>query len=575
MARHPWVFSSEAQGLLQALTAVEGTRLGTSCAEPIGAQFITGADEIYTLPLHLARRSRIPQTYLRTYATGEDVRDWQISPSAAIIFPYDAQTLAPLELLPEELEVFLAPHRQYLEGLIISGTTPKNATNLKWFEYRRLARGKFTHELNLLIPQIAMYNHACLSDHSVAFKEKAQAVVFQDSVSQAAIEAVMGCLNSSTAGFWLKQVCFNKGPGAKGEKDRFEFSGNILATFPIPQVLWEDTALQKHLSHLSQACAERGALLRSLEFRLLFSKAGEAYEPWYRGLPGQVARHPSFVADFGSPEELTLQKSRMLIERGKLLREMVALQEEIDWVTYASYGLLKPDDPSVGLVSAMRADITELNSGMRPHELFLLNALPPSNWSRVRRTLWSERIKTLESNPRVAAIENSLFKRQWAEPDYEREFAEACYDWLRDKAEYYLENHASGLGLSIKDLSAALFQDHRVKAVALALEGANCNILRFSWMLKRVLDEQTVPKDETAFRVKHKQIEGNLTSRVKDSVQQVRNSKRTVGREKTNRMPVHGWRLLKSVWRGAPLRCARACGARIGSLKSSSIHIYV
>jgi hypothetical protein len=355
-----------------------------------------------------------------------------------------------------------------------------------------------------------MYNHACLSDHTVAFKEKAQAVAFKDSVSQVAIEAVMGCLNSSIAGFWLKQVCFNKGAGEKGEKDRFEYSGNIVSTFPIPQVLWEDTALQMHLSSLSRACAERGTLLRSLQFRLLFSKAGEAYEPWYHGLPGQVARHPSIKMDFGTVEELVVQKTRMVLERDKLLKEMISLQEEIDWVTYASYGLLQSDDPAVGLTAGLKSSISELSCGMRPHELLVLNALPPSSWDGARRALWAERTRILATNPRIAAIEDSLFKRQWIEPDYEKEFADACHDWLRDKAEFYLENYAKSRTMPIKDLSAELFQDSRVKAVAFALEGAKCNALRFSRILKKALDEQTVPKDEAAFRARHKQIRGKF-----------------------------------------------------------------
>ncbi len=106
----------------------------------------------------------------------------------------------------------LTPFREHLENLIISSTTPKKNTNLKWFEYRRLARAKLNIDVNVIFPQIAMYNHACICDHGIAFKEKAQAIALKHSVSEQALYAMTACLNSSTAGFWLKQVCFNKGP---------------------------------------------------------------------------------------------------------------------------------------------------------------------------------------------------------------------------------------------------------------------------------------------------------------------------------------------------------------------------
>ena len=93
-------FSRRSAGDFGVMRAFAGVTLESLCAEPIGAQFITGADDVYVLPAHLARRSRIPGEYLRRYATGEDVRDWEVWPSALIIFPYDENLDSLAEPLP-------------------------------------------------------------------------------------------------------------------------------------------------------------------------------------------------------------------------------------------------------------------------------------------------------------------------------------------------------------------------------------------------------------------------------------------------------------------------------------------
>jgi hypothetical protein len=508
MAVHPWIFSADAKDLLQLLSKVDGSKLENQCAEPIGAQFITGADDVYVLPWHLARRSGIPQQYIRLYASGEDVRDWQVTPSAAIVFPYD-ENLAPLaEPLPTELHNVLSPFRDHLENLIISGSTPKRNTNLKWFEYRRLARAKLNVSLNIIFPQISMYNHACLSDHSIVFKEKAQAIALKNSVSKQVLHAVAGCLNSSIAGFWLKQVSFNKGPGKKGEHDRFEFSGNILSDFVIPAGIWETSAFQKQLSRLSKACWDRGKSLVSLGSRMLFAKPGEAYDAWYRGLPGYTA-HQAISTPFESANELVVNVEKAKDERSRLWREMVALQEEIDWISYAMYGLIRFEDPATGIGVLDTDHPWELACGHRSFELASANAGPPIEWDKGRRELWAKRQQAINANSHISSIERSVFKRRWIEVDFEREFEEAGYEWLREKAEYHLQ-HSGDASISIDDWAAVLWQDARVRAFAVVLDGEKVNLERFRLLLKKAVEEQTVPNDPTKFKAADKQIRGKL-----------------------------------------------------------------
>jgi hypothetical protein len=93
-------------------------------------------------------------------------------------------------------------------------------------------------------------------------------------------------LNSSAALFWLKQVCFNKG-------------------------------------------------------------AGEAYHEWNSSLPGHVPPNPELGAPFQTESDLRHAYRRAQAIRERLRAEMIALQEEMDWLVYAAYGLLPTVHPAL------------------------------------------------------------------------------------------------------------------------------------------------------------------------------------------------------------------------------------
>lgn len=511
LAKHPWFFAQEAQGTLSMFQQIRGVKLESICAEPIGAQFITGADDVYVIPAHLARRAAIPHGYLRRYGTGEDVRDWEVTPSALIIFPY-ADNLEPIsDPFPPALHEFLERHRQHLENLIISGTTRKKDTHLKWFEYRRLARAKLRANCNLIFPQISMYNHCCRSDHSVAFKEKAQAIVLNPQVPADTWSVILGVLNSSSVLFILKQICFNKGPGKQGQQDRFEFSGNILGELTIPESISQQTELRAQLVAHSNACSLRGGGVSGLVCTRLFEKPGEAYDGWNRTLPGYKAPHPLIAMPFDTAEELTALRTKAKEERERLRQEMVALQEEMDWLTYAAYGLLGLDHAAVGhgLMDSLLPWSVAL--GQRPFELAEIRAEPPEGWNEVRKKLWRARIDATREQEHIGAIERLIYKRRWVPHNYEEEFAQAFKWWLREKAEFFLEKSVQGGAISLDDWAAALWKDSRVRAAtAVYYVGPIGNAKKFSQILKEAIDEETVPDDEAAFKPSHKQVRGKL-----------------------------------------------------------------
>jgi type I restriction-modification system DNA methylase subunit/PAS domain-containing protein len=459
--------------------------LESLCAEPIGAQFITGKDEAYVLSDHCLRRLGIPPHLTRAYGTGEDVRNWTALPGEFILFPYDKK-LAPLtEPLPTPLARHLKPFRETLENCVISGSIKKKDTHLKWFEFRRLARAKFNVTLNIVNPHIATHCHFLVCDHEIAFKEKALAIALRDEFKEQQIHLLAGWLNSSLLLERLKRECFNKGAGEDEHRDRFEFAGEKLRALSIP--LWVNAALTgkpdalaERLTALSRACWESGRELPSLALRKLFEKSGEAYTAWNAALPGHVAPHAQLAAAFTTTAELQERFARAVSLREQLRAGMVARQEEMDWLVYAAYGLLPAEHPA----AQVAAEPAPLDQAQRPFRLWesasgdfaQAVALIPADWPKPRRALWEARLAAIRDNEHVRRIEQPVYKRRWDEQwkvgnrwmsgpvAYAQEFVDAFRWWLAEKAEYLLEHKAAGGPVELGGWTPALWKDKRIEA---------------------------------------------------------------------------------------------------------------
>jgi hypothetical protein len=322
---------------------------------------------------------------------------------------------------------------------------------------------------------------------------------------------VTTAMNSSTILFWLKQVCFNKGAGLEAEKDRYEFQANKLQSTPIPNYLLKDQDLRLRASTLSTNCCQLGDDLTRLALKRLFFAAGEAYDGWNRALSGYIPSHPLIAQPFDTAPELAALKARAKGERERLRREMIALQEEMDWLVYSAYELLPQDHPAVGLGAMDAAHPWEVALGQRPFELAAINAGPPADWEENRKGLWLARMEAIRTNEHIARIEQPVYKRRWVPPDYEKEFTEAFKWWLREKAEFFLEHAANGGPISLEDWAAALWKDPRIRAAAEVYDGSPvASSRKFKSILRGAVEEETVPDDEAAFKQRHKTLRGKL-----------------------------------------------------------------
>ena len=248
--------------------------------------------------------------------------------------------------------------------------------------------------------------------------------------------ALLGLLNSSTACFWMKQVFHNKGSGGIGEgigHEDWEASirvrRNEAEEFPNPrrprtasdsQEL-SQTALRLQIGR--QWLAELDARQRSA-----LQVAGDASD--LQAIAGSIRR--------------AVARS----ERRITSDQMIALQEELDWLNYRLYGLTDED-------LCYGPTPPEITLGERPFEIALArhlaagetqttwfarhNSTPiteiPAHWPADYRALTERRLQAMTDNPWIRLIEQPEYKRRWNREPWESRQRRALRDWLLDHLE--------------------------------------------------------------------------------------------------------------------------------------------
>lgn len=487
MMKWPWNLSVDAEPARQIIEAGH-KQLQEFLDGSTGVLLYTGADEIYVIEPDLARRQQIPPKFLRAYTTGEDIRDWEYDSPAVAIWPYIKHQEPAKFNKSDGAYRWLLQFKDHLSHRIAFGQTPEQR-GLAWYDYSIVVWSKQGKSRLLAYPNIATHAHFVLDTHQTLFKEKAPVLLFSPDWKDDDYHVITGALNSSACLFWLKQVCFNKGAGDEEEKDRFEYQGNKLEQLPIPAALLGSGALRDRLTALSRACWERGQLLPSLAFKKLFEMPGEAYYEWNSSLAGWVKPRAD-LRGFQNLEGLIQARDAAIAERERLRREMIALQEEMDWLVYAAYGLLPTDHPAVGNVMNPES----LSLGERPFELKRDNKAIPESWPAERRSLWQARLDAIKANEHIRRIEQPVYKRRWyRKQDDAHEFRHAFEWWLMEMAEWWLEKKASGGPVTLEQWADALWKDKRVHAAVQAAEPGTTTLTAFAKLFKSIVVETTVP----------------------------------------------------------------------------------
>jgi type I restriction-modification system DNA methylase subunit len=503
MSKWPLNFDSGAEPTRQ-LIEKSPARLLDFLTTSIGYVCITKGDELFFQPQNLARRLSPGGSYILPLTAGDDVRNWSAQSDKAL-FPYNPKTFEPAKLKDLPYADFFQSLKTPLSDRITFGK-PQAERGL-WYEYAMMTPDRVNRPFIITMPEIATHNHALVLQQPFLASQTAP-VASPSSSSLGDHQLIAALMNSSTALFWLKQVCFNKGAGEDEHRDRFVYAGGKVEQLPVTSRIAEalrskGNALSDALIELSEACWQSGSELQSLALRKLFEKRSEAYHAWSAALPGYIEPHKDLSASFSTTNDLEKNFSRAQEIRERLRAQMIARQEEMDWLVYTAYGLIDDKDPA----AQVETEPAPLDEAQRVFRLWqaangdFARAVKsiPADWAKSRRMLWEMRLAAIRDNEHIRRIEQPVYKRRWDEQwkvgnrwtcgpaAYAQELVDAFTWWLSEKAEWHLEHKAKGGPIALPDWSAALFKDTRIAAAWEVVADAIFTVEKFKF---DALDEE-------------------------------------------------------------------------------------
>ncbi|MGH9197418.1 MAG: BREX-2 system adenine-specific DNA-methyltransferase PglX, partial [Acidimicrobiia bacterium] len=352
-------------------------------------------------------------------------------------------------------------YKQIMGNLTDFSRTTRFDAGISWWSWYRWVAERYATPEMLAFSHVATHMHVGFSDQGMTYNQHAPVIKLAEGATEEQHLELLGVLNSSTACFWLKQVCHDKGNRGEGGgitsagwERFFEFTGTKLQEFPLPAAL--PLSLGRQLDSLAQD--------------------GAGYEPFA-------------VTVTCTPTRARFDEARAA--HAATRARMIALQEELDWAVYCSYQLLTPYE--VARTSMPNdAVIPEVALGERAFEIVLARKVAageaetawferhgstpvteiPAHWPDEYKAVVQARIDIINSRKDIALIERPEYKRRWASEPWEKKEKQALRTWLLDRCED--ENLWFGLRdgfraprtLTVSQLADALRQDADVQSVA-------------------------------------------------------------------------------------------------------------
>ena len=429
---HPWsIGGGGAAELKEQLEAVSETNL-ESKTETISAGIcITREDEAYWAPQPTLARRRISNEFRIDSVQGENVRDWMISGFGAAVFPYDS-SLTPIDPSSgREIHRYLWPLRELLWRRKELGGDHRELGRT-WWEWNRFLRHRFIVPLSIVYGEVATHNHFVLDRGGKVFNRTAPVIKLPADDTADDHLALLGLLNSSTACFWMKQVCHQKqmmgGDGIRIEskaKVPYAFNATALGKLPIPDA-WLSGPLRERLLQLTRRMDQV-----TQEYSLL---AAETVL-----LDGDMTR-----------DAIRHRWMQSQADRQRLRAEQVFLQEQIDFTVYLMFDLVSEDL----LGTTVEFSGEAISEGERPfcildgtnEEGFAVPPSVPTAWPPSLQHMWQRRIDAIRNNRELRLIESSMYKRRWIGRqglfNHQRsddELGDAARAWLTNRLESYLD----------------------------------------------------------------------------------------------------------------------------------------
>jgi hypothetical protein len=424
--KHPWsIGGGGASELKEQLDEAAPERLKSEI-ESIGFMAISGEDDAFAGPGDYFRRHQISA---HVFGIGDATRDYRVESDERIAFMYDTSVTPTRVQALAELGGFLRVAwlmRTNLRNRLMFGKLPEES-GLAWYAYRFVSDNRLRAQLSIVFAFVATHNHFVLDRSGKVFNRSSPVIKLLATATEDDRLALLGLLNSSTACFWMKQVFHNKGStvdqhGARQRtmpfEDFWEHDGTKLSQYPLPAT--RPLMLAKQLDTLSRA------------------------------LSGTL---PASVAATVVPGAAALDESRQ--EAARLLGQMIALQEELDWQCYCVYGLITPEQSD-----GLRFEFPPaLKLGQRAFEIVLARKMArgeeettwfvrhgstpiteiPAGWPEEYKQVVQKRIDLIESDKNIALIERPEYKRRWNTEPWEEQRGRALRSWLLDRLESYFD----------------------------------------------------------------------------------------------------------------------------------------
>ncbi len=435
LARHPWsIGGGGAAELKEVIEEAAGKALvdyvEVRRGKPvIGPAAILGEDDAFIRPLGNVSCSRIPPEFRRPLIDGDLVRNWTMIWDMEVIFPYDERIELALE---PEIQRCLWSSRTVLANRADFGGQTYMHCGRPYWEFHQIPQDRNRSDILFVFSDVATHNSFVLKSGPKLFNRHAPLIKLKDGSTETEHYQLLGVLNSSTTGFWLKQVCQDKGAGGIGGgisseiwERRFEFDGTKVSKIPIPA---------RQPQQLPTALIKYSAAMQShLPAATLTNWAG----------PSSGALCEQLSSAIGTYSE----------HRCKLL----AWQEELDWQIYEAFDLVEADD-GVSVPEGEGMDLVYdlgLELGQRAFEIVLARKMAagkvqttwferhgstpitelPRHWPSRYRELVEKRIHRIETDSNIRLIEQPEYKRRWNTEPWDGQLKNALRHWLLARLE--------------------------------------------------------------------------------------------------------------------------------------------
>jgi hypothetical protein len=430
---HPWsIGGGGIRELHDAINLAAKTMLGDE-TETICSVAYTRLDEAYLLTREVLNRQAVLVANQIEFVSGDNVRDWAIVAPVGACFPYDSELKPAPHNSGRGIHQLLWPFREDLwRRREINGD--HRELNRTWWEWNRFLRHRFREPNSITFAETATHNNFVSDDKRRVFSQTAPVIKPKLATPASFCFCLTGLLNSAVGCFWLKQVCHSKGGGGVNEGLRgelwerfFQINATKVAAFPIPS--HQPTQTPTVLVHTSTAQQNQTPTAT------LASWSGSGTGDLHAQLAGARS------------------------EWHRLRRQMIALQEELDWQIYESYKLIESSDrvnlPEGAAMDAIPPDGIQL--GERAFEIVLARRMAagdvqttwferhgstpiteiPAHWPTAYRELVERRIQRIADDPNIRLIEQPEYKRRWNTEPWDEQFQTAAQQWLLVRLETY------------------------------------------------------------------------------------------------------------------------------------------